>query len=193
MLRAPTAYDPFINLAAAQAAPRRGAAEPRLRRQAEPGRGRPQKATPVALATKAPPPVQAGLRERRHEHRATSAFFCDYAVNYLSNVAKVSDSELKTGGLKIVTTIDPTIQNSTQKGLSASMPASSPHDGDPAGDRPEDRQRPRDGDQQDATAPTPRPRPNSRSSRSTRRTAPRPSSCSRCWPPCRPACPRVGC
>jgi membrane peptidoglycan carboxypeptidase len=125
MLRAPTAYDPFLHLAAAKQ--RRDEVLQNLvavgkLSQVEADR---QKATPVALATKAPPLVKQGCANA-DTNIANAAFFCEYAVNYLRNIAKVSESDLETGGLKIVTTIDPKIQNSTQKGLSAAMPASSP-------------------------------------------------------------------
>jgi membrane peptidoglycan carboxypeptidase len=125
MLRAPTAYDPFYNLAAAKQ--RRDEVLQNLvdvgkLSQVEADR---QKATPVALATKAPPLVKQGCANA-DTNITNAAFFCEYAVNWLRNVDKISESLLETGGLKIVTTIDPKIQNSAQKGLSTAVPAKSP-------------------------------------------------------------------
>ena len=53
-------------------------------------------------------------------------FFCQYVTNWLTSTGGLSDTELNTGGLRIVTTLDPGLQNNAQAGLSAAMPASSP-------------------------------------------------------------------
>jgi membrane peptidoglycan carboxypeptidase len=139
LLRAPTEYDPFINPQAA-----------RMRRdqvidnlvavgdltQAQADK---YKATPVSLATTAPPQVREGCANAPNTV-ANVGFFCDYAVNWLLDHKAVTESQLQTGGLKIVTTLDAKMQNSMQGQLfhklsttapmAAIMPVVDPHTGD---------------------------------------------------------------
>jgi membrane peptidoglycan carboxypeptidase len=138
LLRAPTAYDPFIYPEAARA--RRNQVLQNLVSvgdlpQAEADK---LKATPVALATNGPPLSQEGCANSPSTV-ANVGFFCDYAVNWLLRTKSVTESQLQTGGLKIVTTLNPDLQNSMQQRLtaqlntdadmSAIMPVVDPHTG----------------------------------------------------------------
>jgi membrane peptidoglycan carboxypeptidase len=138
LLRAPTQYDPFIDQDAA-----------RLRRnqvlqnlvsvgklsQAQADK---YKATPVSLATTAPPPLQEGC-DNAPTAITNVGFFCKYAVNWLLTHNIVTDAQLETGGLRIVTTLDANLQNSMQRkiakalsskaDMSAVMPVVDPHTG----------------------------------------------------------------
>jgi membrane peptidoglycan carboxypeptidase len=125
MLRAPSAYDPFLNRAAAKE--RRDQVLQNLvdvgkLPQAEADR---QMALPIQLATDAPPQVKQGCANASTTV-LNAAFFCEYTRNWLETVNKISDSELQTGGLKIVTTLDPAIQNSAQSRIDKLIPAKSP-------------------------------------------------------------------
>jgi membrane peptidoglycan carboxypeptidase len=53
-------------------------------------------------------------------------FFCDYVVNWLVNTDGISKNELTTGGLKVITTLDVSKQNTIQKRLWKTIPAKSP-------------------------------------------------------------------
>jgi membrane peptidoglycan carboxypeptidase len=139
LLRAPTQYDPFINPDAA-----RGRRDEVLQNLVSVGdltqvEADKYKATPVSLATTAPPQVKEGCAN------APSAvlnvgFFCDYAVNWMLKNKAVTEAQLQTGGLKIVTTLDANLQNSMQRKLqgqlstkadmAAIMPVVDPHTGD---------------------------------------------------------------
>jgi membrane peptidoglycan carboxypeptidase len=83
------------------------------------------KATPVKLATETAPPVRRGCFNANPAIKNVG-FFCQYVTNWLTSTGGLSDTELNTGGLRIVTTLDPGLQNNAQAGLSAAMPASSP-------------------------------------------------------------------
>ncbi|HJQ41983.1 MAG TPA: transglycosylase domain-containing protein, partial [Jatrophihabitantaceae bacterium] len=125
LLRAPTEYDPFVNPEAAKK--RRNQVLQNLvdvhklsQTQADTF-----KATPVKLATTRPPVVREGCANANPALK-NAAFFCDYAVDWLENVNKVSETLLTTGGLKIKTTIDLALQNSVQTHLAGTIPATSP-------------------------------------------------------------------
>ena len=125
LLRAPSTYDPFQHLADAKA--RRDqvlqnlVAVGKLSQSAADK----EKATPISLATKSPPHVEEGCANANSKI-ANAAFFCDYAKTWLENVNGIKDNTLQTGGLKIVTTLDPKIQNSAQSKMNKLVPATSP-------------------------------------------------------------------
>jgi membrane peptidoglycan carboxypeptidase len=139
LLRAPTQYDPFIYPDEARA--RRDQVLQNLvsvgkLTQAAADK---YKATPVSLATTAPPPVREGC-DNATDNVTNVGFFCKYAINWLLTHNVVSDSQLETGGLHIVTTLDANLQNSmqakiskaltTKADMSAIMPVVDPHTGD---------------------------------------------------------------
>ena len=123
LLRAPTEYDPFVHPEAAKK--RRNQVLQNLVNVHKLAQSTATKlaATPVKLATRRPPVVREGCANSRITN---AAFFCDYAVAWLENVNKVSDTLLTTGGLKIKTTIDAKLQTSIQNHLAATIPPSSP-------------------------------------------------------------------
>jgi len=123
LLRAPSAYDPFQNPDAANS--RRNEVLQNLvsvgdLTQAEANK---YKATPVHLATTSPPQVREGCANAGGISPIKNiGFFCDYASAWLQNTQGITD--LNTGGYKVVTTLDPKLQNGAQQSLSASFPAS---------------------------------------------------------------------
>ena len=125
LLRAPSAYDPFVNPEAARA--RRNQVLQNLvavgkLSQADADR---YAQTPISLATQKPPLVKEGCANSSPEIR-NAAFFCEYAVNWLRTTGGLSETELDTGGLRVVTTLDPSTQNHAQAGVEKAIPASSP-------------------------------------------------------------------
>ena len=83
------------------------------------------KATPVKLATETAPPVRRGCFNANNKIKNVG-FFCQYVTNWLTSTGGLSDTELNTGGLRIVTTLQPDLQSAAQNGLWAAMPANSP-------------------------------------------------------------------
>jgi membrane peptidoglycan carboxypeptidase len=125
LLQAPTEYDPFQNPQAAK--DRRNQVIQNLvavgnLTQAQANK---EEVIPVSLATTRPPVVRRGCANAP-DNVTNVGFFCDYAVNWLIQNKVATESQLDTGGLKIVTTLSATLQNSMQKNLDAAMPATSP-------------------------------------------------------------------
>jgi membrane peptidoglycan carboxypeptidase len=125
MLRAPSAYDPFQNRTAAKE--RRDEVLQNLVSVGKLGQAAADKAkaTPVALATQHPPQVHQGCANASGQV-LNAAFFCDYVVNWLETVNGMTAAELQTGGYKIVTTLDPKLQNRAQQQMNDSVAATSP-------------------------------------------------------------------
>ena len=124
MLRAPSDYDPFLHREAATE--RRNEVLQNLvssnkLTQAE---ANSEKAKPIALVTNSPPQIRQGCANA-DSPIANVAFFCEYAVNWLENVNGLTDTQLQTGGLKIVTTLDPKLQDASQAKLAKAVPATS--------------------------------------------------------------------
>jgi membrane peptidoglycan carboxypeptidase len=125
VLRAPAEFDPFNDRKRSQA--RRDLVIQNLVDQGyiTAAAGKTAQAEPIKLATTAPPELRqgcAGANGALHNVQ----FFCDYAVNWMLNNKAVTLKTLSEGGLNIVTTLDPTLQNTTQDSLSAQLPATSP-------------------------------------------------------------------
>ena len=125
LLRAPTEYDPFVNPGPALL--RRNQVLQNLVAVGDLSQttANKYKAQPIRLATKSPPKVREGCANAVTTIKNVG-FFCDYAVNWLETVGGLSDSQLKTGGLKIVTTLDAKLQNSVQSKLYTAVPVTSP-------------------------------------------------------------------
>jgi membrane peptidoglycan carboxypeptidase len=124
MLRAPSAYDPFLNRQAALQ--RRNEVLQNLVSVGKLSQSAAdkEKATPIALATQSPPQIQQGCASASKV--ANSSFFCEYVVNWLKSINGITPATLETGGLKIVTTLDARLQNSAQRHIANHVPATSP-------------------------------------------------------------------
>jgi membrane peptidoglycan carboxypeptidase len=125
LLRAPSEYDPFVHPEAAKK--RRNQVLQNLvdvgkLSQASADKLKP---TPIKLATTKAPVVREGCANASSTIKNV-AFFCDYVVNWLEGTGGISDTELTTGGLNIITTLDASLQNSMQQHLWATIPATSP-------------------------------------------------------------------
>lgn len=138
LLRAPTQYDPFLNPETAR--DRRNQVLQNLVSVGDLSQQAADKykATPISLATTAPPQVKEGCANAETTI-PNVGFFCDYAVDWMLEHKIVTEAQLQTGGMKIVTTLDPKLQTSLQGNLvrnlspkaamSAIMPVVDPHTG----------------------------------------------------------------
>ena len=125
LLQAPTEYDPFNNPQAAK--DRRNQVIQNLVAVGDLSQAQAnvEEAKPIQLATNFAPPVPRGCANAPTTV-TNVGFFCDYAVQWLIDNKVATESQLNTGGLKIITTLNPTLQNSMQANLAKTMPATSP-------------------------------------------------------------------
>ncbi|SHG10790.1 Membrane carboxypeptidase (penicillin-binding protein) [Jatrophihabitans endophyticus] len=125
LLRAPTDYDPFTSRVAAKERRDEVLQNMVAVHKFSQAQANEYKAMPIQLASDGPPPVRQGCAGADTEV-ANVGFFCEYVRSWLENVTGLSKTKLETGGFKIVTTLDPDIQNSTQANIAKSVPAKSP-------------------------------------------------------------------
>jgi membrane peptidoglycan carboxypeptidase len=125
LLRAPSEYDPFVNPDSART--RRNQVLQNLVSVGKLSQAQADKyqTTPISLATQRPPLVKEGC-PNASPAISNAAFFCEYAVNWLRNSGGLSDTQIDTGGLHVVTTLDVKTQNTAQAGLAKAIPATSP-------------------------------------------------------------------
>lgn len=125
LLRAPSYYDPFLHPVAAKA--RRNEVLQNLVSvgKLSQARANAEKAKPISLATRTPPRIRQGCGNSASTIRNV-AFFCQYAINWLKSVNGLTDSQLQTGGLKIITTLSARVQNTAQRRINQAIPATSP-------------------------------------------------------------------
>jgi membrane peptidoglycan carboxypeptidase len=125
LLQAPTEYDPFVNLQASR--DRRNQVIQNLVavKDLTQAQANYYMAKPVSLATTKPPVVRRGCANASTTI-VNVGFFCDYVVSWLKENKVATESQLDTGGLKIVTTLNANLQNSMQKNLFKTLPATSP-------------------------------------------------------------------
>lgn len=125
LLRAPTDYDPFVHPEAAKE--RRNQVLDNLVKEGKLGVAEvvTLKAQPVSLATESPPVLRKGCANTPSKI-PNVGFFCDYAVKWLQATGGLSSNLLETGGLRIVTTLDPRIQRTMQTNLHKQISARSP-------------------------------------------------------------------
>ena len=121
LLRAPTEYDPFQFPDAAKK--RRNEVLQNLVSVGKLSQAEATKyeATPVRLGTNAAPQVRQGCFNA-NSAISNVGFFCDYVSQWLQNVQGINN--LDTGGYKIITTLNPTLQNNAQRSLWSRFPAS---------------------------------------------------------------------
>ncbi|MCZ2858435.1 penicillin-binding protein [Blastococcus sp. VKM Ac-2987] len=103
LVQSPAQYDPFV--APERATERRDVVLARMAELglAEPAAVEEARSAPVVLAPGGGEP--RGCREVR-----LGAFFCDYALSYLTDTLGISREQIDTGGLTVETTMDPAIQ-----------------------------------------------------------------------------------
>ncbi|HEY2043069.1 MAG TPA: transglycosylase domain-containing protein [Jatrophihabitans sp.] len=116
LLRSPTQFDPFADVQAAKSRRDQVLANMVSNGDLSAAEEAKYQSTPVTLATSSPPPVKEGC-DNANKAVANVGFFCDYVVNWLETQGGVSQAEIQTGGLNIVTTLDASLQNSGQNAI----------------------------------------------------------------------------
>ena len=111
LVKAPSDYDPFAHPQAAR--DRRDQVIDNMLSQnyITAAQDKAYKATPLKTA---PQSVPARGCAFANPQILNVGFFCDYALNWLETTGGLSDKKINTAGLKIVTTIDPNLQNQGQ-------------------------------------------------------------------------------
>jgi membrane peptidoglycan carboxypeptidase len=114
LVKAPTDLDPFNHPQAAR--DRRdlvitNMAEQDYISEAEAVRA---KASPLRLAPRAPVPRGCSFANPKIKN---VGFFCDYVTDWLTKVGGLNESKINTSGFKIVTTLDPGLQNEGQNAI----------------------------------------------------------------------------
>jgi membrane peptidoglycan carboxypeptidase len=126
VVKAPSEYDPFVPANRKAAIERRNQVIQNLAdthdiSQAEADR---YKAAPLSLATTTQQSVTQGCAGA-NPAIMNAGFFCDYVKSWLESTGGITDKQINTNGYKIVTTIEPSLQNQLQKSLAAQISAHS--------------------------------------------------------------------
>ena len=115
LVQSPSALDPFVDPQAALA--RRNQVLQNMVDNGKLSATAPARYTrPLGLSSSKPPPVRRGCINASTSIR-NAGFFCDYAVRWLQDVGGLSQQTIETGGLKIVTSLDASLQNSGQQAV----------------------------------------------------------------------------
>jgi membrane peptidoglycan carboxypeptidase len=116
LLQSPTALDPFV-------APQAALARRNVVLQNMVGNGKltadqaaKDQAAPLGLSGSKAPPVSQGCANASAAIKNVG-FFCDYLINWLQQTGGLSLQTIETGGLKIVTSLDASLQNNGQQAV----------------------------------------------------------------------------
>jgi membrane peptidoglycan carboxypeptidase len=125
VVKAPTEFDPFVPANRKAAIERRNQVIQNLADVGDISQAAADKykATALSLATTSQHAVRQGCAGANPSIK-NAGFFCDYVVDWLER-GGISSKTITTGGLKIVTTIDPNLQNTVQQSLWDQVPAAS--------------------------------------------------------------------
>jgi membrane peptidoglycan carboxypeptidase len=115
LVRSPTAYDPFLHPQAARDRRNEVLANMVATHDLTRAQAVAYATQPVRLASTAPPPVRQGCASTP-PGVVNVGFFCDYVVSWLESHG-VSAGALRTGGLRIVTTLDAAAQSRGQRAI----------------------------------------------------------------------------
>jgi membrane peptidoglycan carboxypeptidase len=120
LVQSPSNYDPFTDPAAAKA--RRDIVLDNMvvSKYIDQATADAAKATPITLA--AQQPLARGCAYA-NPAILNVGFFCDYAYQWLTTTGGINAQALQTGGWKVVTSIDPGLQNTVQQSVFDQMPA----------------------------------------------------------------------
>ena len=113
LLQSPSQLDPFVNPGAAQQRRNQVLENMVSNGKLSAAEAAQAEARPLELAASSPPPVREGCTNASAAIR-NAGFFCDYVTNWLQSQGGLSEQAIKTGGLRIVTTLDASLQNSGQ-------------------------------------------------------------------------------
>jgi membrane peptidoglycan carboxypeptidase len=121
LVQSPTRYNPFNHPQAAQAR-RHDVLQALLRDQKITAAQADQAdADPLPSGRPRPSSTQLGCANAAGGTGYNTGFFCDYVIAYLQDHLGLTEDQLYTGGYKVTTTLDPTIQLSAQTSLYNNM------------------------------------------------------------------------
>jgi membrane peptidoglycan carboxypeptidase len=115
LLQAPSQYDPFLHPQAARDRRNEVLANMAAVGSLSPALAAHYQRAPLTLASKQPPPVPQGCAHANPKI-LNAGFFCDYVLSWLHDHG-VSQQQLDTGGLRVVTTLNARLQNSGQRAI----------------------------------------------------------------------------
>lgn len=126
LVKDPTLYDPFRNPKSA-----RERRDEVIQNMVDVGhltaaQGAAYKKSPIRLTTQESHLGGQGCSYARDESIKNVGFFCSYALDWLETVGGMTDGQVKRGGYKIITSIDPDLQNTAETSLFKQFPATLP-------------------------------------------------------------------
>jgi membrane peptidoglycan carboxypeptidase len=140
VVKAPTAYDPFVSAHRQAAIDRRNQVIQNLAdvHDISQAQADQYKKTDLSLSTVTHQTNKQGCAGANTKI-LNAGFFCDYVEQYLENTGGLTEKQITTNGMKVVTTLDPSLQNTVQTSLwqqvlpksrtTAIMPMVDPHTG----------------------------------------------------------------
>lgn len=140
VVKAPTAYDPFVPAHRQAAIDRRNQVIQNLAdvHDISQAQADQYKKTDLSLSTVTHQTTKQGCAGANPQI-LNAGFFCDYVEQYLEDNEGLTEKQITTNGMKVVTTLDPNLQNTVQTSLwqqvapksrtTAIMPMVDPHTG----------------------------------------------------------------
>ncbi|HTZ44433.1 MAG TPA: transglycosylase domain-containing protein [Jatrophihabitans sp.] len=126
LVQSPSALDPFVNPTAALNRRNQVLQNMQANGKLSAAALARDLAVPLGLSSSKPPVQQRGCSSASPAV-LNAGFFCDYAVRWLQDVGGLSQQTIETGGLKIVTSLDVSLQNNGQRAVwNTSLNPSSP-------------------------------------------------------------------
>jgi membrane peptidoglycan carboxypeptidase len=116
LVRSPTYYDPYDNLDAARS--RRNLVLDNMvdQKYLTPALAAKYKASPIVLAKKALPARGCAYSNPKI---INAGYFCDYVTDWLTDNSGLTQAQINTGGLRIKTTLNVTLQNAGERAIFA--------------------------------------------------------------------------
>ncbi|HEY7048572.1 MAG TPA: transglycosylase domain-containing protein [Jatrophihabitantaceae bacterium] len=126
VVKAPTAYDPFVPANRQASIDRRNQVIQNLAdvHDITQAQADEYKKAGLSLATTTQQTITQGCAGA-NQRVPNAGFFCDYVKQWLADHDGIGDKQISTGGYRIVTTLDPNIQSSVQTSLWSQIPAKS--------------------------------------------------------------------
>jgi membrane peptidoglycan carboxypeptidase len=128
LVKDPSLYDPFQNPKAAKE--RRDEVIDNMVKAGDltSAQGAKYKQAPLVPAGSTAPQPKQGCQFANDISIKNVGFFCDYVVNWLATKGGISTEKLSSGGYRVVTTIDPNLQNQGQAAMESTFPSSTSSD-----------------------------------------------------------------
>ncbi|MGI8880485.1 MAG: transglycosylase domain-containing protein, partial [Jatrophihabitans sp.] len=124
LVKNPTQFDPYENLKAARQRRDQVIDNMATQKDITQQQATTYKQAPIKLSPASKNSAAAQGCAYSNQAIANGGFFCDYVVNWLQNTAKISLDKLNTGGYKIITSLNASLQTSGQKAVWKKYPSS---------------------------------------------------------------------